>query len=71
MTAAAAMAGANAAVVGILAAALYHPVWTGAVFSPPDFAVAVNAFVLLVAWKTPPWKVVLLTALAGAGLSLL
>ena len=67
----AAMAGANAAVVGILAAALYHPVWTGAVFSPPDFAVAVAAFVLLVAWKTPPWKVVLLTALAGAGLSLL
>lgn len=65
-----AMAGANAAVVGILAAALYHPVWTGAVHGLPDFAIALAAFILLAAWRVPPWKVVLLTALAGAGLSL-
>lgn len=66
----AAMAGANAAVVGVLAAALYHPVWTNAVLAPPDFAVALAAFILLAVWKVSPWKVVLLTAFAGAGLSL-
>ncbi|MBN9132833.1 MAG: chromate efflux transporter [Nitrosospira multiformis] len=66
----AAMAGANAAVVGVLAAALYHPVWTNAVLAPPDFAVALAAFILLTVWKVSPWKVVLLTAFAGAGLSL-
>jgi len=66
----AAMAGANAAVVGVLAAALYHPVWTSAVLAPPDFAVALAAFILLTVWKVSPWKVVLLTAFAGAGLSL-
>ncbi|ODT84906.1 MAG: chromate transporter [Nitrosomonadales bacterium SCN 54-20] len=66
----AAMAGANAAVVGVLAAALYHPVWTSAVLAPPDFAVALAAFILLTVWKLSPWKVVLLTAFAGAGLSL-
>lgn len=66
-----AMAGANAAVVGVLASALYHPVWTGAVLTPADFVVALVAFVLLTVWQLSPWKVVLLTALAGAGLSLL
>ncbi|SFO36487.1 chromate transporter [Nitrosospira briensis] len=65
------MAGANAAVVGILASALYDPVSTGAILAPPDFAVALAAFTLLIAWKVSPWKVVLLTALAGMGLSLL
>jgi chromate transporter len=65
------MAGANAAVVGILASALYHPVWTSAVLAPPDFAVAIVAFTLLTIWKVSPWKVVLLTALAGTGLSVL
>jgi chromate transporter len=64
------MAGTNAAVVGVLASALYHPVWTSAVFTPPDFAVALVAFVLLTVWKVAPWKVVVLTAFAGAGLSL-
>ena len=64
------MAGANAAVVGVLAAALYHPVWTSAVLAPPDFAVALAAFILLTVWRVSPWKVVLLTAFAGAGLSL-
>ena len=65
------MAGANASVVGILASALYHPVWTSAVHIPPDFAAALVAFVLLTVWKVSPWKVVLLTALGGIGLSLL
>ncbi|MBB2964857.1 chromate transporter [Methylobacterium sp. R2-1] len=61
----AAMRGTNAAVVGILGAALYDPVWTGAVGSPRDFALAAIAFVLLTVWKAPPWSVVVLTALGG------
>jgi len=60
------MAGINAAVVGILAAALYDPVWTSAILSLKDFALAVIAFVLLMAWKAPPWLVVLVTALGAA-----
>jgi len=67
----AAMAGTNAAVVGILGAALYHPVWTSAVASPADFAVALAAFILLTAWKTPPWLVVAVTVLASAALGLM
>jgi chromate transporter len=66
----AAMAGANAAVVGILAAALYDPVWTSAVASPEDFAIALVGFVLLTVGRLPPWMVVLLTAAASASLSL-
>lgn len=66
----AAMRGANAAVVGILATALYDPVWTSAVQNPRDFAVALIGFVLLTVWKTPPWIVVLLTAASGVGLAL-
>ncbi len=65
-TAQAAMRGANAAVVGILAAALYNPVWTSAVLTPADFALALTGFLLLTVWKAPPWSVVLLLALAGA-----
>lgn len=65
------MRGANAAVVGILASALYDPVWTGAVLNPRDFAVALIGFVLLTVWKTPPWVVVVLTAASGVGLALL
>ena len=61
----AAMRGANAAVVGILGAALYDPVWTGAVLGPVDFALALAGFVALVAWKAPPWMVVLALAVAG------
>jgi chromate transporter len=64
-TAQAAMRGTNAAVVGILGAALYNPVWTGAVASQRDFALAVSGFLLLVVWKVPSWVVVVL--LAGAG----
>jgi chromate transporter len=62
----AAMRGTNAAVVGILAAALYNPVWTSAVLTPRDFALALAGFLLLTVWKLSPWIVVLL--LAGAGI---
>jgi chromate transporter len=52
------MRGVNAAVVGILAAALYNPVWTGAVLGLRDFVIALAGFLLLTIWKTPPWLVV-------------
>jgi chromate transporter len=61
----AAMRGTNAAVVGILGAALYNPVWTSAVLHPRDFALALFGFLLLVVWKMPPWVVVVLLAAAG------
>ena len=60
----AAMRGANAAVVGILGAALYNPVWTSAVLSPVDFALALAGFVGLTMWKLPPWVVVIALPLA-------
>ena len=66
----AAMWGVNAAVVGILLAALYQPVWTAGILSVKDFALALVAFLLLEARKTPPWLVVALCAAGGAGLSL-
>jgi len=62
--------GANAAVVGILGAALYAPVFTSAIGGMPEFALALACFVALVAWKLPPWVVVLLAASGGAGLGL-
>ena len=61
----AALPGANAAVVGVLLAALYNPVWTEGVRSAPDAAIAVVAFGLLQWWTWPPWLVVLLAAAAG------
>ncbi|MGX5735846.1 chromate efflux transporter [Bosea thiooxidans] len=64
-TAQAAMRGANAAVVGILGAALYDPVWTSAVLSPRDFVLALGGFLLLTVWKAPSWVVVLLLTAAG------
>jgi chromate transporter len=64
------MRGINAAVVGLLGAALYSPIWTSAVQGPRDFAVALVGFVLLVAWKAPPVVVVAVSALAGAVLAL-
>ncbi len=67
----AAMRGANAAVVGILGAALYHPVWTSAVLGTGDFALALTGFVLLTVWKVPPWVVVILLAAGGLGLTLI
>ncbi len=66
-----AMQGANASVVGILGAALYTPVFTSAVGGMPDFALALVCFVALMAWKVPPWVVVLLAAVGGAALSLM
>lgn len=60
-----ALAGVNAVVVGLLLAALYNPVWTGAIAGPMDFGLALVAFVLLAFWKWPPWLVVVLTALGG------
>jgi chromate transporter len=63
----AAMRGANAAVVGLLGAALYDPVWTSAIVGPYDFALALTGFVLLTVWKAPPWIVVALMALSGMG----
>jgi chromate transporter len=62
----AAMRGTNAAVVGILGAALYNPVWTSAVETPRDFALALGGFLLLTVWKMPSWVVVMLLACAGA-----
>lgn len=62
---AALFAGVNAAVVGLLATALYSPVWTSAVRAPIDFAIAVIGFFLLVKWKTPPLAVVAFCAIAG------
>ncbi|WP_411958430.1 chromate efflux transporter [Paracoccus homiensis] len=64
------MQGANAAVVGILGAALYAPVFTSAIADMRDFTLALLCFVLLIAWKLPPWAVVVIAALGGIGLSL-
>jgi chromate transporter len=66
----AAMRGINAAVVGILAAALYNPVWTSSVKTSGDFAIALIGFVLLVAWRAPPLVVVITGALGGMALTL-
>jgi chromate transporter len=66
----AAMRGINAAVVGILAAALYDPVWTSSVKTSGDFAIALIGFVLLVAWRAPPLVVVVTGALGGVVLAL-
>lgn len=58
-----AMTGINVAVVGLLLAALYHPVWTSAILTPPDFGIALLALIALISWKIPPWLVVI--AIAG------
>jgi chromate transporter len=59
------MRGVNAAVVGLLGAALYNPLWTSSVKSAGDLAAALLGFVLLTAWRTPPWVIVILGALGG------
>jgi len=66
----AALRGINAAVVGLLLAALYQPVWTVGITNAADFALAVAAFLLLFMWQTPPWLVVILSAAAGAVVAL-
>ncbi|MBT2248031.1 chromate efflux transporter [Arthrobacter sp. BHU FT2] len=65
------MRGANAAVVGILAAALYNPLFTTAITGPGPFCLGLVCFVLLTAWKAPPWAVVLVGAAGGVLLGLL
>jgi chromate transporter len=65
-----AMAGVNAAVVGVLAAALYDPVWTSAIHSRADFGLALAAFGLLVYGRQSPVLVVALAAAAGWMLAL-
>ena len=67
-TAQAALRGINAAVVGLLLAALYNPVWTAGITNARDFALAAAAFLLLFMWSTPPWIVVILCAAAGAAI---
>jgi len=66
-----ALSGVNAAVVGILLAALYDPVWTSSINSKADVAIAITAFALLAFWKLPPLVVVLFAALAGFALGAL
>lgn len=67
----AALKGVNAAVVGLLLAALYDPVWSAGILDKADFALAAAAFLLLFMWKTPPWLVVVLCALAGGAIGTL
>ncbi|KXS30704.1 MAG: putative chromate transport protein [Candidatus Gallionella acididurans] len=61
----AALAGVNAAVVGLLLAALYQPVWTSAIHQPQDFGLALVALVALMFWKLPPWLVVVGSGVSG------
>jgi chromate transporter len=61
--------GVNAAVVGVLLAALYNPVWTSAILGPRDFAIGIIAFLLLAVWAVPPWLVVILGAVGTAALA--
>jgi chromate transporter len=65
----AAMRGINAAVVGILGGAFYHPVWTSSVKTTGDFSVALIGFVLLITWRAPPLLVVVIGAVAGVALA--
>ena len=60
-----ALRGINAAVVGLLLAALYRPVWTSAILGPADFAIGIMAFLLLALWAVPPWLVVIFGAVAA------
>jgi chromate transporter len=64
-----ALKGVNAAVVGLLLAALYTPVWTSAILGPADFGIGIAAFLLLVFWRVPPWIVVLLGAASAETLA--
>ena len=66
-----ALMGINAAVVGLLLAAFYSPVWTSGILSVKDFILGLIAFGLLSLWKTPPWVVVTITAIGGALVSII
>ena len=65
-----ALRGVNAAVVGLLLAALYQPVWTSAIHGPADVGLALAAFGMLAFWKAPPWLVVIFAAAGGALIAL-
>ncbi len=60
-----ALRGTNAAVVGLLLAAFYTPVWTSSVASPAAVAFVLTGFVLLHVWRLPPWVLVILSGLGG------
>ncbi|HYU13335.1 MAG TPA: chromate efflux transporter, partial [Stellaceae bacterium] len=66
-----ALRGVNAAVIGLLLAALYRPVWTSAIFAPQDFAIGIVAFLLLALLAVPPWLVVILGALGTSAMALI
>lgn len=66
-----ALMGVNAAVVGILISAFYHPIWTSSIYSPQDFAFAAILFSMLVYWKLPPWIIVITGAIGGTLISFL
>jgi chromate transporter len=63
------MRGINAAVVGLLGAALYSPLWTSSVRTPGDFGIVLVGFVLLTVWRAPPLVVVIISALGGIALA--
>jgi chromate transport protein ChrA len=65
------MRGVNAAVVGLLGAALYSTVWTSAIKAPGDFGIALVGFVLLTVWRAPPLLVVVISALGGIALAMI
>ncbi len=59
------LVGINAAVVGILLATLFQPVWQSAVHGGAQFSLSITAFLMLICWKQPAWRVVLFCALVG------
>ncbi|WP_153733373.1 chromate transporter [Sporosarcina obsidiansis] len=65
-----AVMGVNAAVIGILLSALYHPIWTSSIMKSADFALAAILFSMLTFWKLPPWIVVLAGAVGGTLLAI-
>ncbi len=66
-----ALMGVNAAVVGILIAAFYHPIWTSSILAPIDFAFAAILFSMLVFWKLPSWVIVLTGTIGGSLMTLI
>jgi chromate transporter len=64
-----ALLGVNAAVVGLLLAALYDPVWTSAILGPADFALALGGLALLAVVRVPPWLAVAVVGVAGAAIA--
>jgi chromate transporter len=65
-----ALMGVNAAVVGILLAAFYNPIWTNSILTPVDFAFAAILFSMLAYWKLPPWVIVITGAVGGSFITL-